>query len=1496
MAGTKAAKAGVKAPSKHTAADGATSPSSSPRVVAEELMALLRRGNASAIKRWLKSGGDVHQIAHVPQLDKPWGYASPAAAAAAAAAASSSSAPPPAPPPGHWPLILLACAVSSAGVVEALLKAGADPNVRNLYGLTALVAAVHNDGLAGTEKLALAKLLHRHGFTLFGCSCEAHGERATAGTALLHQLALADPEDRAAAAPLLDWLLQHEGLPAPSDPPLFQHLCFSLALDPAALPLWLPILSRRTAYVLGSPSFAELVVGVVAAAHQLRDARATAQAQALAASGAAAAAAAAARPGLAPLDGVTAPGGGGVGRQGVSGLETQQQPKFHPLKHGSSSSIIGGGAGMGNGLGSSSNGGSEASYMSGAAAAAASGPYDVSQYLTNGSGSSSSNGNASSARPAQRSNGSSSNGGSVTTAAASSGSGGGGAVRTATATVAAREALLAARERERERERAAERSRGAVRARAAAAAAAAAAEEAEAEAAAGGGRGDEALALRAFLDFGLNPNEPMCADGLLPMQRFLEKPELLGVLLEGGMDPRVRAGVAPLDLTFLHSYALIGRFQSASEASVQACSLLLGRDPGLLWLRCAGLTACDLALAHCNLALAEYLAPLMGREQQQAAAQLRRRMMSFPCGEAGAAVAEEVELEEGKKQQKSCVIKVEEQEAAAAADEEDDDDLGFDVSAFCKGGCKSSCEGGGLGVEEEGDAVTGAAVAAAAGVRRVWDPSSPAAAAAAVAAAAACGSVTIPGQDAEVAASYRLLCLALQRPELWDNDMSGLMRQVPLMDIRQILTLLDVLNSRNLFNVVTFLEHCRTFAQRVILQVLQLGSEGHDLMAAVVPPPAVAAALTFLRAHPDNLWLQSVAKYFPPLVDAMVAAEDTRELMRVAPQQLLAMAPEVSRLPPDLVQAACESARAAMLLENGFHSPRPQLDDLEGPLRQYASAGYHRLLLKLLLALPAASKQVWHDLHVMAYLPEVCAEVALQLCTQPRLTQLLAEALAVVRACMAGRPAAEAEAGGADAAVDGQEGSKKEEEEEQKQEGAASYSDAVTAVVAHLAAHLGGMAAAGPPPPPPPQQQQQQQEHQQQQPAAADPVLPPAPSSTSSSAALTALTAADSCDCAVQPSSRSGSSTGAGSSSSSGTEAEDGGSSSSPASSGASSRRGSCGDLTTTAAAAADTTSTDTSSSAPAAPASASTPCNPCSSTPSPSTSSSSPYPPELTYLEDVVVEQTDLLQSLYALMALCSLTSHLLAPDFGLAMCSREFRSRMTGIPDSAVDELAAKHGPQAGAAGGAAAAAAGAAAATASPSSSAAAATAAAILAAYPRSGGLSLDQLYAQLLGNMTLGGEQKELVESRREFLKQVLAMDATWRALSASSASESSASESSAAAATPTTEAEQPSSPPPQQHQQEVNSSPTASSAPPPAPLRRPLRDPELVAAARRAVLNHPVIWPAVQAVAALPAAPGPRPGVRVLWDDDNTPIYVLMSLAARRAVETAAALPPQQQL
>ncbi|KAG2494293.1 hypothetical protein HYH03_007646 [Edaphochlamys debaryana] len=1739
--------AGGKASSSGRRSDGA---SASPRAITEELLQLLRRGNTSAIKRWLKSGVDVNGVLHVPQLDRAWGYAAPGPAPAPSTAPagpgpSPASAPAPAPAPvpapapsaGNWPLLVLAAAISSAGVVEAVLKGGADPNARNRYGLTALLAAVHNEGLSGGEKLVVAKLLHRHGFALFGAPCEAQGERCTAALALLQQGAVAGGEARAAAVPLLDWLLQHESLPLPgpgpgADPQLFQSLCFALALDPSALRLHLPLLAARSPYAPGSHAYAELVAGTVAAAQQLRDARAAQHAQQAAALGAqhaqqtaaAAAAAVAAQGEMAAAAGF----GGAAAEDGL---------------------------GLGLGLGALGLGLEERLGISGVGVGLESSP-------TKPVG-----------KPA----------GGVGALAARSQSAGSAASRD--------------RERERERERA-ERSRQGAKARAAAAAAAAA--EAEAAAAAAGGRGDEVAVLQGFLECGLDPNAPMCPDGLLPIQRFLERPPLLAALLRAGMDPRVATGgPGPLALGLMHSYALLGRFQSSCEVAVQACALLLGADPSLLWAPCAGLTPLALALGHANLGLAEYLAPLMGGEHVAAVAELRRRMTGstsrsppppalapapapalplagspVPLGGVPVEASDVPASEPGAKGADLACLSLDSDPGSSLADRQQgaeavDLDLDLDLDLM------------------------------------LWDPASPAAAAAAVAAAAAASPVTVPGQDPEVASSYRLLCLALQRPELWGGDMAGLMRQVPAMDIRQILTLLEVLTSPNLYNVVAFLEHCRTFAQRVILQVLQLGAEGHDKMLEVVPPSAVASALAFLRAHPDNLWLQSVAKYFPPLVDAMVADPTTRDLMLVAPQRLLQqvggrgggkrvcigtrrmvyvrdlmlvapqrllqqrllqqvgggggggkrvcigtrrmvyvrdlmlvapqrllqqrllqqvggreggkrvcigtrrmvyvrdlmlvapqrllqqrllqqvgggggggkrvcigtrrmvyvrdlmlvapqrllqqrllqqvrgrgggkrvcigtrrmvyvrdlmlvapqrllqqrllqqvggrgggkrvcigtcrmvyvrdlmlvapqrllqqrllqqvgggggggkrvcigtrrmvyvrdlmlvapqrllqqhllqqvggrggggkrvcigthrmvyvwdlmlVAPQrllqqaawVASLPPDLAQAAAECARAAMLLENGFHAPRPQLDDLEGPLRRYAAAGYPRLLLRLLQALPLASKQVWHDLHVMAYVPEVCAHVVVQLCTCPPLTALVAEALAVVTACMNGRPAAAAEAAATAAAAKVADGGAADAGDSRNRDGGgaaggrggASYVEAVDAVVRHLAANLGGMAPSPVPPPP----------------TSTSPAAAAAEAEPTSAVGPSAL--------AMSPSAASDSSSSSDASSARGGDGMTSSGDSSPAT--PHSRRGSCEGLASPESPPPPSTSA----------AAATTPtAMPTTANGQPSTANA--FPPELAYLEEVVVEQTELLSSLYGLMAICSMASHLLVPDFGLAMASVEFRSAMGALPDGAVDALAAAAAAEKEAAAAAAAATDGtgaaAAAATAAPGgaagSSAAAATAAAILACYPAGGALSLDQLYAQLLGNMTLGAEQRELQESRREFLKQVLAMDATWRAIcggpepsaaavvnaaraeAAATASPSPAPTSSSSfSSTPSSDthpaaASTPSTAPTAAASAASATSSASSTAPPPAPrVGRALEDPEALAAARRQLLGHPVLWPAVQAVARLPAAPGPHPHSRVLWDDDNTPIYVLMSLAARRAVEAAAAL------
>ncbi len=86
----------------------------------------------------------------------------------------------------------------------------------------------------------------------------------------------------------------------------------------------------------------------------------------------------------------------------------------------------------------------------------------------------------------------------------------------------------------------------------------------------------------------LLPRHPSPADGLLPLQRFLDRPDLLAVLLAAGMDPRavpqppqgaggagagqggpLGLGLGPgLGLSAVHSYALLGRYQQAAEVPV----------------------------------------------------------------------------------------------------------------------------------------------------------------------------------------------------------------------------------------------------------------------------------------------------------------------------------------------------------------------------------------------------------------------------------------------------------------------------------------------------------------------------------------------------------------------------------------------------------------------------------------------------------------------------------------------------------------------------------------------------------------------------------------------------------------------------------------------------------------------------------------------------------------------------------------------------------------
>lgn len=420
--------------------------------------------------------------------------------------------------------------------------------------------------------------------------------------------------------------------------------------------------------------------------------------------------------------------------------------------------------------------------------------------------------------------------------------------------------------------------------------------------------------------------------------------------------------------------------------------------------------------------------------------------------------------------------------------------------------------------------------------------------------------------------------------------------------------------------------------------------------------------------------------------------------------------------------------------------------------------------------------QVWHDLHVMAYLPEVCATVLLALCSSPRLAGLVAAAVDTVEAALVAgggvyQGQGEAEGQGQAAGPQGQQGP----------EGEGDYPAAVRSVVAHLAAHLYGPHAhtqytelelEGCSPGLQGQQQEQQEQGHQQglgQHAAACPgsSSPLAPASSS------------------PPSDRSSSSSQDGSSSDG-----DGGHSCAASDSGAGGGRGggggsrhaSCGSLTDVAAeaeagaeagAAAGTGETQDGLHATGV---ASTPDAPAGTSPPPPADATCPYPPALAALERAVASHADLLTALYCLMATSSLAAHLMCPPMGLAMASPAFRAAMTAVQLSdedvrrlaaglEVEDTAAGHGqepPGAAATAGA----------LQPPGAAAAAATAAAVLSCYPAavSRGLSLDAVYAQLLGlglgmagaagqgqgaqGQGCGAEQKELVDSRREFLKQV----------------------------------------------------------------------------------------------------------------------------------------------
>ncbi len=405
----------------------------------------------------------------------------------------------------------------------------------------------------------------------------------------------------------------------------------------------------------------------------------------------------------------------------------------------------------------------------------------------------------------------------------------------------------------------------------------------------------------------------------------------------------------------------------------------------------------------------------------------------------------------------------------------------------------------------------------------------------------------------------------------------------------------------------------------------------------------------------------------------------------------------------------------------------------------------------------------------MAYLPEVCATVVLALCSSRRLAALVAAAVDTVEAALVageGLPH-----GQGDATGQGPHGVETE----------GDYPAAVRSVVSHLAAHLYGPHAhtqytelelEGCTPGLQGQQGQQGQEEQghqqgQEQPAAACP---------GSSSPLAPASSSPPSDHSSSSSQDGSSSEGEGAHSCSASDSGAGGGG------GGGSRHASCGSLADVAAeaeagAAAGTGETQD---GPHATGVASTPDGPAGSCPAAPEDAACPYPPALAALERAVASHADLLTALYCLMATSSLAAHLMCPPMGLAMASPAFRAAMTAVQlsDEDVRRLAAGLEGEDGAAGqGQEPQGTGGPVALPPPGAAAAAATAAAVLSCYPAavSRGLSLDAVYAQLLGlgmgagmagpagqgqaqagqgGQGCGAEHRELVDSRREFLKQV----------------------------------------------------------------------------------------------------------------------------------------------
>ena len=62
--------------------------------------------------------------------------------------------------------------------------------------------------------------------------------------------------------------------------------------------------------------------------------------------------------------------------------------------------------------------------------------------------------------------------------------------------------------------------------------------------------------------------------------------------------------------------------------------------------------------------------------------------------------------------------------------------------------------------------------------------------------------------------AYRLLHAALHLPGGTDHDLTPLLRHLPAMDLSQVLSLLPLLESRNLFNAIVMVDSLRLLGTR----------------------------------------------------------------------------------------------------------------------------------------------------------------------------------------------------------------------------------------------------------------------------------------------------------------------------------------------------------------------------------------------------------------------------------------------------------------------------------------------------------------------------------------------------------------------------------------------------------------------------------------------------------------------------------------------------------